>query len=538
MSETRRLKNVVIFVQRILSFVLSRKIINIYNDIARKYGNVTVKDFRKYEKLEYEKNKLKLDIDFLNNCKQLGVYPKFLIFKLPNVSNKDALSIRKRLLRSAINKRNKELQHLSKEHSLSVNFLSTQLCTIDFYILTNSITSYNKKSLQKSLYTQQKKLSSLTKDCNLPIFTANETITNLTQYELSQEDSDLLKGGLYFSIQPDKIRKSEIFTTFEEIHRSFLNNLKSEETKSQTKAHLSYLANSYFYNYKPSPRILRQHRVLRNLRKNKDIVIRKPDKGNGVVILDRKLYNNAIEESISDSSKFEKLNEDPSLKREASLQRFFRKLKQKNFFNEIEYDKLYPSGSAPARIYGTPKMHKFSSSDSFPKLRPIVSSIGTFNYNLARFLCDLLSPLVPNDYSCKDTFSFSQIKNANLSKKFLVSYDVTSLFTNIPLQETIDIAINLLFNHNPNLNITRKELKKLFLFATSKTHFIFNSKFYNQIDGVAMGSPLAPVLANIFMGFHESKWLNEYNLNKPKFYLRYVDDILAAFDYEHDSLDF
>ena len=53
-----------------------------------------------------------------------------------------------------------------------------------------------------------------------------------------------------------------------------------------------------------------------------------------------------------------------------------------------------------------------------------------------------------------------------------------------------------------------------------------------------MGSPLAPVLANIFMGFHESKWLNEYNLNKPKFYLRYVDDILPAFDNEQDSLNF
>ena len=171
---------------------------------------------------------------------------------------------------------------------------------------------------------------------------------------------------------------------------------------------------------------------------------------------------------------------------------------------------MYPSGSALASIYGTPKMRKHSSSDSFPQLRPIVLSIGTFNYNLARFLCDPLSLLVPNDYSWKDTFSFvSQIKNANLSKIFLVSYDVTSLFTNIPLQETIDIAINLIFNHNPNLNITRKELKKLFLFATSQTHFIFNSKFYNQINGVAMGSPLAPVLANIFMGFYESKWLNE-----------------------------
>ena len=115
---------------------------------------------------------------------------------------------------------------------------------------------------------------------------------------------------------------------------------------------------------------------------------------------------------------------------------------------------MYPSGSAPARIYGTPKMHKFSSSDSFPKLRPIVSSIGTFDYNLARFLCDLLSHVIPNDYSCKDTFSFvSQIKNANL-----VSYDVISLFT-IPLEETIDIAIDLIFSHNPILNIIKENLK-------------------------------------------------------------------------------
>ena len=133
----------------------------------------------------------------------------------------------------------------------------------------------------------------------------------------------------------------------------------------------------------------------------------------------------------------------------------------------------YPSSSAPARIYGALKMHKFSSSDRFRKICPIFSAIGTFNYDFARFLCDLLSSLVPNDYSCKDSFSFvAQIKNANLSKKSLASYDVTSLFTNIPLQETIDIAINLIFNHNPNLNITRKELKKLpFRYITDSFYF-------------------------------------------------------------------
>ena len=79
-------------------------------------------------------------------------------------------------------------------------------------------------------------------------------------------------------------------------------------------AHLLYLANSYFYNYKPSPPILHQHRILQILRKYNDVVISKPDKGNGVVILDQKLSNNAIEEIISNTSKFEKLNEDPTLK--------------------------------------------------------------------------------------------------------------------------------------------------------------------------------------------------------------------------------
>ena len=129
-------------------FALSTKSINIYNDIAQKYGNVTVKDFRKYEKLECKNNELKLDNDFLNSCKQLGVYPNFLIFKLLNFSNKsDALSIRKRVLHSAINKHNRELQHLSKELSLSEKFLCTQLSTIDFYILPKSIRSHNKKSL-------------------------------------------------------------------------------------------------------------------------------------------------------------------------------------------------------------------------------------------------------------------------------------------------------------------------------------------------------------------------------------------------------
>ena len=111
------------------------------------------------------------------------------------------------------------------------------------------------------------------------------------------------------------------------------------------------------------------YKILKKYWKNKDIVTAKHE-ATGAVILDRKLCDNVVQEIFSYISKFEKLNEDPTLKREASLQRFLRTLKQKNFFNKNEFDKLYPSGSTVAMAlllwyccYGTPKMHKFSSSD-------------------------------------------------------------------------------------------------------------------------------------------------------------------------------
>ena len=119
-------------------------------------------------------------------------------------------SIHKRLFCSSIKKCNKILQDVSKEVSQCEKVLSKQLSTIDFYIFSRSITSCNKKSLQKSVNIPQKKLSSLKRSCSLPTFIANETITNLTQYELSQEESSIFKAGLHFSIQPDKLRKSKI----------------------------------------------------------------------------------------------------------------------------------------------------------------------------------------------------------------------------------------------------------------------------------------------------------------------------------------
>ena len=82
---------------------------------------------------------------------------------------------------------------------------------------------------------------------------------------------------------------------------------------------------------------------------------------------------------------------------------------------------------------------------------------------------------------------------------FSISYVACSLFTSIPLQETIEITVELIFKNIPQLKVTKQELKQIFNFATSGTHFIFNGSFYGQIDGVSMGSPLGHVLTNLFM---------------------------------------
>ena len=263
------------------------------------------------------------------------------------------------------------------------------------------------------------------------------------------------------------------------------------------------------------------------------MIIVRPDKGNGVVILEKENYLKGMHALINDKTKFKLLEHDLTEKREGQLQRYLLELKKKGFFTNEDYKDIYPNGSQPSRMYGLPKLHKNFDSDNIPKFRPICSSIGSFNYKLAKHLSKILTPLIPNKHSTKDTFNFiKEIQQVNSKDLYMVSYDVCSLYTNIPLKETIEISVEKIFENNPHIKITKDELKNLFYFATSKTHFQFEGSMYDQIDGIAMGSPLAPTLANMFMGFHEEKWLNSNEGKNIKFYKRYVDDIFCLVNNE------
>jgi hypothetical protein len=100
----------------------------------------------------------------------------------------------------------------------------------------------------------------------------------------------------------------------------------------------------------------------------------------------------------------------------------------------------------------------------------------------------------------------------------MCSFDVSSLFTNVPLDETVNICLNKLYSLSDPPKLPRSILQKLLEFATKKSHFLFDGRYYDQIDGVAMGSPLGPVLANIFMCHFEERWVINAN-NSPSFLL-------------------
>ena len=239
---------------------------------------------------------------------------------------------------------------------------------------------------------------------------------------------------------------------------------------------------------------------------------------------------------LNDGSKFTKLDCDPldlCQKRENRLIRFLRDslLKNKAIPQDV-YRELFTSGSTPGILYGLPKVHK----PDCPA-RPILSAIGTYNYKIAKFLVPILQPFTSGPYTVKDSFSFvKEITSFHTdSDCVMASFDVSSLFTNVPLNECVNICCDLLFKDSDLISFneckfTREQFHKLLNLAVKDNHFIFNGQLYEQIDGVAMGSPLGPSLTNIFMCSLEHKFLDNCPSDcKPILYRRFVDDTFCIF---------
>ena len=185
-------------------------------------------------------------------------------------------------------------------------------------------------------------------------------------------------------------------------------------------------------------------------------------------------------------------------------------------------------------------------------LRPVISNIGTATYELSKYLAELLKPLTKSDYSIDSTKDFvGKIRSRRIPEDHeLISFDVVSLFTSVPLDYTIELILDKIYKEKLiKTKLKRGEMKKLLQICTKEMHFSFNGVIYRQVNGVAMGSPLGPVLANVFMVQLEKTlvpqldetvalWYREVDDTFPFIRKGQVDNVLRKLNSFHESIKF
>ena len=191
------------------------------------------------------------------------------------------------------------------------------------------------------------------------------------------------------------------------------------------------------------------------------------------------------------------------------------------------------TGSSPGVLYGLPKIHKLDFRDKF-QFRPIFAAYNAPSFNLAKYLVNILKPFTTNQFTTLNSTKFSEelVGIPGADSCHMCSFDVESLFTNIPIAETIDICLNYLYTSDQCsvLGLSKLLFKQFLEMSVLNSFFLFNGTLYRQKEGLGMGLPLGPTFANIFMCFHEKAWLDECPFEfKPIFYRRYVDDVFLLF---------
>jgi hypothetical protein len=266
------------------------------------------------------------------------------------------------------------------------------------------------------------------------------------------------------------------------------------------------------------------------LKSDENILILPADKGRATVVLNKTSYQEKAYELLNDNNTYNNIKKDPTAKYKSKLVDQLKTLKDEEAIDPKLYRQLYPTTSVVPKFYGLPKVHK----PSCP-LRPIVASRGSITYDTAKHVASILSPLVGN--------TERHLKNSedlvNKMSKFtlkpdecLVSYDVTALFTNVPVEESLVIVKDLLTADDTlgdRTDLNPQQVTDLLSTCLTTTYFVYDSKYYLQREGAAMGSPVSPIIANLFMENFENKAIASFD-TPPRYWGRYVDDTMVIID--------
>ena len=245
----------------------------------------------------------------------------------------------------------------------------------------------------------------------------------------------------------------------------------------------------------PKPNLTGQESIgLAQLKKDKDRVIPTVDKGVAIVVMGREDYVNKAQEFLAQPA-YRSIPKDPTNKVNVQLITKLRKIKKDT--NMDTYKAMYPTGCVPPKFYGLPKIHKTDN-----PLRPIVSSRRSVTYGVSK----VLSKVLKSPYHIQSTGNFVSRANGLTLQlgECLTSYDVTSLFTSVPTDPALNIIKDLLEKDeklNDGIVLSVQNIIELLGFCLCNTYFSFQNKFYEQVEGVAMGSPINIIVANLYMEY-------------------------------------
>ena len=231
------------------------------------------------------------------------------------------------------------------------------------------------------------------------------------------------------------------------------------------------------------------------------------DKGVALVVMDRKEYQDKVEDSLA-SLAYRTIKVDPTNKLKSQLIQKCRRIKRETSMGEGMCRSMYPTSFTAPKFYGLPQIHKTGTS-----LRLIVSSRGSVTYGVAKVIAKILKPLVgksPHHVQSTNDFVSKARGITLLPGECLTSYDVTTLFTSVPIDPALNIIKDLLENDDNLSNRTVLSVQNIieFLgFCLHNTYFSFQNKVYEQVEGTAMGSPVSPIVANLYMEYFEGEEL-------------------------------